>query len=109
MVRVPIPGRSCRCGLMRALKQSFQGNCTMPTASGFDFEPLPDGSVRIEFIDDDGRTVNTQIVTADVVRRMPLVATLLDVAMRLGPDVAREIVERLNTPALERKGKSDEP
>jgi hypothetical protein len=26
MVRSPIPGRSCRCGLMRTLKRSFQRN-----------------------------------------------------------------------------------
>jgi hypothetical protein len=67
----------------------------MRAASGFDFEPLPDGNVLIEFFGDDGRTINQQIVTGEVVRRMPLVAALLDVAMRMGLDVAREIVERL--------------
>jgi hypothetical protein len=69
---------------------------TEHTASGFDFEPLPGGNVLVEFVGDNGTTVNTQIVTAEVVRRMPLVAALLDVAVRMGPEAAREIVERLN-------------
>jgi hypothetical protein len=67
----------------------------MHTATGFDFEPLPDGSVLIEFFGDDGTTLNKQVVTAEVVRRMPLVAVLLDVAMTKGPEVAGEIMERL--------------
>jgi len=54
------------------------------------------GNVLIEFFGDDGRTIYTQIGTAEVVRQMPLVAALLDVAMRMGPEVAREIVEKLN-------------
>ena len=65
-------------------------------ASGFDFEPLPDGFVLIEFFADDGKTINQQTVTAEVVRRMPLVAALLDVAARTGPDVVSEIVKALN-------------
>lgn len=69
----------------------------MTTATGFDFEPLPDGNVLIEFFSDDGTTINTQIVTAEVVRRMPLVAALLDVAIRMGPDAAKEIVENMKT------------
>lgn len=68
----------------------------MSVATGFDFEPLPDGNVVVEFFGDDGVTINRQVVTADVVRRMPLVAALLDVALTSGPDVAREIMERVN-------------
>lgn len=68
----------------------------MSLATGFDFQPLPNGYVLIEFFGDDGRTINQQIVTADVVRRMPFVAALLDVALGMGPEAAREIVERLN-------------
>jgi hypothetical protein len=45
---------------------------------------------------DDGPKSNTQIVTADVVRRTPLVAPLLDVAMKMGPEPAREIMDSLN-------------
>ena len=42
-------------------------------ATAFAFEPLLDGNVLIEFFGDDGKTINTQIVTAEVIRRMPLV------------------------------------
>jgi hypothetical protein len=68
----------------------------MHTATGFDLEPLPDGNVLIEFFGDDGTIINKQIVTAEIIRRMPVVAALMDVAMRMGPEVAAEIVERLN-------------
>ena len=69
----------------------------MPTATGYDFDPLPYGNVLIEFFTYDGHTINEQIVTAEIVRRMPVVAALLDVALRRGPDVASEIMEKLNT------------
>lgn len=68
----------------------------MNTATGFDFEPLPDGNVLIEFFGDNGKTTNRQVVTAEVIRRMPVVAGLLDVALRRGPEAAREIEEKLN-------------
>ena len=50
-------------------------------ATGFDLEPLPDGTVLIEFFGDDGKTFNKQIVTANVVNNMPVVATLTGVAL----------------------------
>ena len=68
----------------------------MPTATGFDFEPQPDGNVLIEFFGDDGHTINEQIVTADLISRLPVVAALMDVAMRMGPEAAAEFVERMN-------------
>ncbi len=68
----------------------------MQTSTGFDFQPLPDGNVLIEFHADDGKTISKQIVTPEVIRQMPLVAALLDVAVRKGPEVVREIMERLN-------------
>ena len=71
-------------------------NTPMLVATGFDFQPLPDGNVLIEFQTDDGTTINKQIATADVVRRMPLVAALLDVAMRMGPEAAATIMDQLN-------------
>jgi hypothetical protein len=52
---------------------------------------------KIEFFGDDGKTFNSQVVTADVVRSIPLVAILTDVAIRKGPAVAKEIMEKLNT------------
>ena len=52
-------------------------------ATGFDLEPLADGNVLIEFFDDDGITFNKQVVTAIVVRSMPLIASLTDVTLRV--------------------------
>jgi hypothetical protein len=68
----------------------------MTIATGFDFDPLPVGNVRIEFFGHDFTTFNRQIVTAEVIRQMPLVAILMDVALKKGPVAAREILERLN-------------
>jgi len=67
----------------------------MKIATGFDFEPQSDGNVLIEFFGDDGVTFNKQIVTPSVIRHFPLVAALTDVALRHGPTVAREIMEKL--------------
>jgi hypothetical protein len=67
----------------------------MIIATGFDFQPLPDGTVLIEFFGDDGTTLTEQIVTAEVIRQMPLVAALTDVALSKGPEVAREIMHSL--------------
>jgi hypothetical protein len=64
-------------------------------ATGFDFEPLPDGNVLIEFFGDDGKTFNTQVVTANVVENMPLVATLTGVALREGADAVNEMLAKL--------------
>jgi hypothetical protein len=66
------------------------------TATGFNFKPQPDGNVLVEFFGGDGKTITKQIVTADRISRLPLVAALMDVALRMGPEAAREIVERLN-------------
>ena len=74
-----------------------------PLATGFDFEPLPDRNVLIEFFGDDGKSITKQIVTAEVIRRMPFVAALLDVALREGPEVARKIVARLNRRSSEER------
>jgi hypothetical protein len=65
-------------------------------ATGFDFEPLPDGNVLIEFYGDDGKTFNSQVVTPDVMKSMALVSVLTDVALRKGPQVAKEVLSRLS-------------
>jgi hypothetical protein len=68
----------------------------MHIATGFDFEPLPDGTVLIEFFGGDGKTFNKQVVTAEALRSIPLVAILTDIAIKQGPDVAKAIMEKLN-------------
>jgi len=65
-------------------------------ATGFHFEPLPHGSVLICFFGDGPTPINEQIISPDVLRRMPVVAALLDVAVKKGPETAREFLGRLN-------------
>jgi hypothetical protein len=81
---------------MKANRRRHEGIQEMPIATGFDFEPLPDGNVLVEFFGDDGKTFNKQVVTGEVVRSIPLVAILTDIALKRGPDVAKEIMEKLN-------------
>ena len=67
----------------------------MAIATSFDFQPLDDGNVLIEFFGDDGKTFNTQVVTADVMKNMAMVSVLTDVALTKGPKVAQEIMGKL--------------
>lgn len=67
----------------------------MKTATGFDFEPMDDGNVLIEFFGDDGKTFNKQVVTAEVIRSLPLVAALTDLALRKGRHVAAEVMQMI--------------
>lgn len=67
----------------------------MTIANGFDFQPLDDGNVLIEFFGDDGKTFNTQVVTADVMRNMAAVSALTDLAMRKGPEMAGAVMKML--------------
>jgi hypothetical protein len=61
-------------------------------ATGFDFEPLPNGNVLVEFFGDDGETFNTQVVTADVVASMPVVAYLAGLALTHEIDAIKAII-----------------
>ena len=67
----------------------------MSVATGFTFEPVPDGNVLIEFFADDGKTINKQIVTFDLIRRIPVVAGL-NVAVKEGPEAAKEVMGIMN-------------
>ena len=66
-------------------------------ATGFDFEPLPDGNIRIEFQDDDGKSFNTQFMTRDAFIRIPLVAFITLMAMGQGKEVAEKLVGIMRT------------
>lgn len=46
-------------------------------ATGFDFESLPNSDVLIQFVDDEGKTINTQVVTRECLARMPVVVHAL--------------------------------
>ena len=65
-------------------------------ATGFDFEPLPDGNVLIEFHDDQGTTINSQIITGDAFASVPMTAIITLVALRQGADAAKAIIDNLN-------------
>ena len=58
------------------------------TATGFDFEPLPTGDVLIEFFADDGKTINTQVISRDCLARLPVVVHAFSLAVEDGPDAA---------------------
>lgn len=68
----------------------------MPIATGFDFQPLDDGNVLIEFCSEDGTTFNKQVVTPEVVRNLPIVAALLNVALKKGPEAVKDMMDRMN-------------
>ena len=61
-------------------------------ATGFDFEPMADGNVLVEFHGDDGETFNTQVVTAEVVASMPVVAHLAGLALTREVDAIKAII-----------------
>jgi hypothetical protein len=67
----------------------------MTIATGFNFQPLPDGNVLIEFFGEDGNTLGHQIVIPEGINSMPLVAVLTQVALAKGPEVAKEIMAKL--------------
>jgi hypothetical protein len=62
-------------------------------ATGFDLEPRQDGNVLMEFFGDDGKTFHKQIVTEDVVRSMPLVASMTLIAIEQGVDALVEVMD----------------
>ncbi len=51
-------------------------------ATAFDFDPLPDGNVLIEFFDDDGITLSSQFLTSEAFSSMPTVSSLMYIGMQ---------------------------
>jgi hypothetical protein len=68
----------------------------MRVATGFDWELLPNGNVLIDFFGDEGTVFNQQIVTPEVVQNLPIVAALVNVALKKGPEAVKDIMDRLN-------------
>lgn len=54
------------------------------TATGFDFEPLPNGDVLMQFFGDDGVAINTQVITKECLARIPVVAHAFFLAVEEG-------------------------
>ena len=73
-------------------------------AAGFDFEPLPDGTVQLEFYDEDGATCSSQIVTHEILERMPTVIALTLLFL----DQGREVVEEFLRQMRKGRGKAGE-
>lgn len=63
-----------------------------PIATGIEFQPQPDGTVIIEFCDDDGNTLSTQVMSDSLFIQIPLVAFVTLTGMELGPEVAKKLV-----------------
>ena len=62
-------------------------------ATGFDFEPLPNGNVLIQFFADDGTTINTQIITKEGLARLPVVVHAFFLAVEKGKDAAIKFLD----------------
>lgn len=64
-------------------------------ATGFDFEPLPNDDVLIQFFSDDGKTVNTQIMTRECLARIPVVVHAFFLAVEKGSDEALDFLKSM--------------
>lgn len=69
----------------RASARLYDG---LSCATGFDFEPLPNGNVLIQFLADDGKTINTQVITREGFARFPVVVHAFFLAVEKGKDAA---------------------
>jgi len=65
-------------------------------ATGFDFEPLPNGDVLIEFFGDDGVTFNAQVITKECLARLPVVAHALALAVANGKEAALAYLNKMS-------------
>lgn len=60
----------------------------VPVATGFDFQPLPTGDVLIQFFADDGKSINTQIMTKESLARLPVAVHAFFLAVEEGKEAA---------------------
>jgi hypothetical protein len=68
--------------------ESFRISGHRLIATGFDFEPLPSGEVLIQFFADDGKTINTLVITRNALARLPMVVHAFFLAVDVGQDAA---------------------
>ncbi len=79
-------------------------------ATGFNFSPLPNGDVLIDFYGDDGVVFNSQIITRECLTRIPVVAHALFLAVEEGKEAAlaymnkMSIVDRINERKSDKQG-----
>ena len=60
-------------------------------ATGFEFEPQPNGTVIIEFHDDHGKPINSQILTRNAFLMIPLTAFVASTAMDLTDELGKKL------------------
>lgn len=65
-----------------------------PVATGFHLEPLTNSDVLISFQADDGTTVNTQVVTREVLCRFPVVTRAFFIAVNEGEEAAAAFMSK---------------
>jgi hypothetical protein len=65
-------------------------------ATGFDFEPLPHGDVLLQFFDDDGEAINTQVITTECLARIPVVIHALFLAVEEGKEAALTYLRKMS-------------
>lgn len=65
------------------------------TATGFDFEPLPNGDVLMQFFGDDCVAINTQVMTRECLARLPIVVHAFFLAVEKGKDEALQFLNSM--------------
>jgi len=75
------------------------------TASGFDFEPLLNSDVLIQFFADDGQRINTQVITRECLARLPVVIHALFLAVEKGQEAAQTFLKSLTIVEDRRDGR----
>jgi hypothetical protein len=66
-------------------------------ATGFDFGALPNSDVLIQFFSDDGKTVNTQVMTRECFARLPVVVHAFFLAVEEGTEAALTYLRKMST------------
>jgi hypothetical protein len=64
-------------------------------ATAFQFQPLADGDVLVEFFGGDGRTCNTQVINGQAFRHLPILAYVAQVAVGQGARAAAKMMDEL--------------
>jgi hypothetical protein len=66
------------------------------TATGFEFGPLSNGNVLIEFFNDGGKAINTQVITRECLARIPVVAHAFFLAVEEGKEAAQAYLDEMS-------------
>ncbi len=77
------------------------------TATGFDLHLFPKGEVQIDFLDGDGDTINSQVITREALARFPAVVHALFLAVDQGQTAALAFLDGLQVEKHDTHGGSD--